>query len=35
MEDTLPSPTPVNELEKQGISGADIKKLIEAGYTTV
>ena len=35
MEDEFSGPMPVMELEKQGISATDIKKLMEAGYHTV
>ena len=34
-EEEFDGPTPVTELEKCGISAADVKKMSEAGYNTV
>ena len=31
----ISGPTPIQKLEELGISGSDIKKLMEAGYHTV
>ena len=35
MEEEFEGPTPITELEKQGINLTDIKKLQEAGYHTI
>ena len=34
-DEEIGGPTPVNELEKEGISSADVKKMSDAGYNTI